>query len=203
VKPNFIAPDTGVGDGCGGFALFAGRLSKEKGIDTLLEAWRSLDRPMQLKIIGDGPLEQAVRSAAALDNRIEWLGIQPQPKVVELMGQARCVIVPSACYETFGRTVIEGFIRGTPVIATSHGAPGELIKHGSTGYLFAHNDAHDLAAQVRLIIDRPDSTMSMRSHARREYEEKYTADTNYASLMKIYHDVLGRSEPISDDKAAA
>ena len=73
VKPNFIRTDPQVGDGRGGYAVFVGRLSREKGIDTLLAAWSRLQDQFVLKIVGSGPLEQHVRRAAGgghVPNRI-------------------------------------------------------------------------------------------------------------------------------------
>src|SRR5262249_41360298 len=74
VKPNFIDPDPGPGTGQGGYATFVGRLSTEKGVDTLLSAWGRLGADLPLKVVGDGPLSERVRAACRLDRRIEWLG---------------------------------------------------------------------------------------------------------------------------------
>jgi len=95
VKSNFAYPDPGVGVGTGGYALFVGRLSSEKGLGTLLEAWRHLDGSLPLKIIGDGPLAGAVREAAAKDAAIQWLGHVSLDAVYELVGGATFLILPS------------------------------------------------------------------------------------------------------------
>ncbi|MDG2014535.1 MAG: glycosyltransferase family 4 protein, partial [Pirellulaceae bacterium] len=89
VKPNFIKSDPGVGQGKGDYAIFVGRLSPEKGITTLLTAWRKLKSNLKLKILGDGPLAQQVATAALEDPRIEWLGHQTMDQVNELIGEAR------------------------------------------------------------------------------------------------------------------
>ncbi len=131
VKPNCVEGDPGPspgpspepGTGRGGYMLFAGRLSEEKGITTLLEAWRRLDRIVGLKIIGDGPLASQVRDAVLADARIEYLGYRSHPEVLAAIGDAAAVIVPSHCYETFGRVVVEAFSRATPAIVSSGGSP--------------------------------------------------------------------------------
>ena len=74
VKPNFVHPDPGTGTGRGGYALYVGRLSAEKGLDTLLDAWSQLRAPVPLKIVGDGPLETQVKDAAQRFSHITWLG---------------------------------------------------------------------------------------------------------------------------------
>ena len=118
VKPNFLRRDPGVGTGDGGFVAFVGRLAPEKGVATLLGAWERLPGDLRLKVIGHGPLADRVRTAAAEDRRIEWLGELPLERVLAVVGDAACLVVPSICYETFGRTAVEAFAKGTPVIAS-------------------------------------------------------------------------------------
>lgn len=74
VKPNFVHPDPGPGEGRGGYALFVGRLSPEKGVGTLLKAWKRLGGKVPLKIVGDGPIAGEVRRAAERLSGVEWLG---------------------------------------------------------------------------------------------------------------------------------
>jgi glycosyltransferase involved in cell wall biosynthesis len=189
VKPNFIDPDPGPGTGAGGFAIFVGRLSQEKGIDTLLEACRQA--PLPLKVVGDGPLAERVQDACR-DGRVEWLGHRPHEEVLRLVGEAACLVMPSTWYETFGRTILEAFARGTPVVASRLGAMAELVEDGRTGLLFTPGDPADLAGKVRRLLADPAALAGMRQTARREYEEKYTAEVNYRQLRAIYEDALRR-----------
>jgi glycosyltransferase involved in cell wall biosynthesis len=186
VKPNFLDPDPGPGTGRGGYVLFAGRLAPEKGIDTLLGAWSRLPERLPLRIVGDGPLAERVRAAAGHDPRIQWLGHRPRHVVQALMGKAACLVFPSVCYETFGRSIIEAFAAGTPVIASRLGAMQELVEDGSTGMCFEPGDADDLAAKILQVLLDPRRTARMRRAARREYQHKYTAETNYRQLMAVY-----------------
>ena len=101
VKYNSVAPDPGVGMGDGGYVIFVGRLSPEKGLATLLEAWRHDSTLPPLKIAGDGPLASTVAAAAAADSRIESLGCVPETEVFRLVGSASALIVPSTWYEGF------------------------------------------------------------------------------------------------------
>ena len=136
VKQNFVHPDPGAGRGNGGYALFAGRLSAEKGVQLLLDAWRRLPEPIPLRIVGEGPLAEQVRSAAAESSWIEYLGPRSQGEVLELMGDAAFVVVSSTWYETFGRIIIEAYAKGTPVVAARLGTMAELVRPGHTGWLF-------------------------------------------------------------------
>ena len=74
VKPHFVAPDPGAGEGGGGYALFVGRLSPEKGVKTLISAWGLLQGRMPLKIVGDGPLASKVAEGSRLTPAVDWLG---------------------------------------------------------------------------------------------------------------------------------
>lgn len=184
VKPNFVAPDPGVGGGQGGYALFVGRLSQEKGLGTLLNAWNALGERLPLKIVGDGPLAEQVRRDRAPG--VEWLGRKPSDEVYQLMGEATVVIVPSEWYETFGRVVIEAFAKGTPVIVANIGAIAELVENKRTGLHFEPGNAIDLGKQVEWLLAHPAELAEMRKAARAEYEAKYTAERNYELLMQIY-----------------
>ncbi|MGB3757386.1 MAG: glycosyltransferase [Rivularia sp. (in: cyanobacteria)] len=186
VKPNFINPNPEVGNGTGGYALFVGRLSVEKGLDTLLAAWEQLNQQIPLKIVGDGPLAPEVESAVKRLPSVEWLGRRPMSEVHELMGEAAFLVFPSKWYETFGRVAVEAFAKGTPVIAANIGAIAELVDSGRTGLHFRPGDAEDLAAKVEKVLDNKDILTKMRTEVRAEFEAKYTAKQNYHKLMNIY-----------------
>jgi len=192
VKANFVYPDPGPGGGTGGYGMFVGRLSSEKGVDTLLRAWKTLDDPVRLLIVGDGPMAATVEQAAAKDPRIQWLGPKPMEEVYALLGDALFVVFPSECYETFGRVLIEAFAKGTPVIASRLGAMAEVVDDGRTGLHFEPGDAADLVSKVqRLLVELP-ARNRMRQATRQEYELKYTAEANYRTLMSIYEEAQGR-----------
>src|SRR5665213_601943 len=128
VKPNFVDPDPGVGDGAGGFAIFVARLSHEKGLETLLSGWEKLPGAVPLKIIGDGPLAPLVIDAQKRMPHIQWLGRRPLAEVYETMGQASLLVFPSRCYETFGRVAAEAYAQGTPGVAARQGAAGDIVR---------------------------------------------------------------------------
>nr|WP_259331163.1 glycosyltransferase family 4 protein [Thermus thermophilus] len=189
VKPNFVHPDPGPGEGRGGYALFVGRLSPEKGVRTLLRAWALLGGRVPLKVVGDGPLADEVREAARRLPGVEWLGRKSPKEVYALMGEAAFLVFPSEWYETFGRVAIEAFAKGTPVVASRIGAVGEVTEDGRTGLHFRPGDPEDLAAKVEWLLAHPEELARMRKEARAEYETKYTAERNYEQLMAIYQGV--------------
>ncbi|MCU1339066.1 MAG: hypothetical protein JWO19_4647 [Bryobacterales bacterium] len=180
VKPNCVSPDPGAGDGRGGYALFVGRLSEEKGVGTLAAAWRK-SNTIPLRVAGDGPLRDT-----AWPEGVTWLGIQPRDHVMRLMQGARVLVLPSTCYENGPMSIIEAFACGLPVIASNLGSLPEFVTHGRTGLLFRPGDPEDLARKVRWAVEHPEELRAMRANARREYEEKYTAERNYKMLISIY-----------------
>jgi len=186
VKPNFVDPDPGPGSGGGGYAVFVGRLSEEKGLDVLIDAWSGKPELPPLKIIGDGPLAPRVLQAETEDSNIAWLGRLSTEQVYELIGRATCLILPSRCYENCPKTILEAHSRGTPVIASRLGAMREYVDDGATGLLFQPGDAEELAHTVQSFAGSPDQQWLMRRIARQVYEERYTADVHFRLLMQIY-----------------
>jgi glycosyltransferase involved in cell wall biosynthesis len=187
VKPNFI-PDPAPlpGPGQGGYAIFVGRLSEEKGIRTLLRAWTAGHITFPLKIVGDGPLADEVRSGAAANRNIEWVGRKSRNEVFELLRGAAFLVFPSECYEGMGLTIIEAFACGTPVLTSPIGAPGELVEAGSDGYYFESGSPTSLAAAVAAVVNDANLKGSLRSAARSSFERDFTAARNYAMLTHIY-----------------
>ncbi len=190
VKPNFVHPDPGPGEGKGGYALFVGRLAPEKGIATLLAAWRKFGGRLPVRVVGDGPLAAEVAAAAARQPGVTYLGRLPREKVLGLMREAAFLVFPSEWYEGFPLTIAEAFATGLPVVASDLGAMAELVDHGRTGLHFRPGDPDDLAAKVDWLVSHPAELSKMRREARAEYEARYTAERNYQMLMNIYRQAM-------------
>jgi glycosyltransferase involved in cell wall biosynthesis len=194
VKPNFVYPDPGPDTGLGNYAIFIGRLSEEKGIRTLLDAWRLLDKDINLKIVGSGPLEAVVQEAVKRDGRIEWTGQQSPSEVARLVGSAAFLVFPSLWYEGMPRTIIEAFAKGTPVIASQLGAMHEMITHDENGVHFEPGNATALATLVEQLWRDPTRRLRMRSAARAAYVKHYSSETNHQTLMAIYRQALNTKQ---------
>ena len=194
LKPNFLDPDPGPGSGAGGYALFAGRLSEEKGIRTLLDAWERLQEKYPLKIAGDGPLAPLVEKQVERRPRLEWLGYQRREAVLALMKEASCLVLPSLCYENFPLTLVEAAAAGLPVVASRTGAMATLVKPGQTGLLFPPGDAAALARQVERLFRQPDWRAGMRRAARQQYLRDFGPETNYRRLLNIYRSALAAAQ---------
>jgi len=191
VKPNFVDPDPGTGNGRGAYALFVGRLTQEKGINTLLSAWEKIGGKIPLRIAGDGHLVSRVASMRI--SGIEWLGHKPRQSVLDLMKGAAVLIFPSIWYEGFPVTIVEAYSVGLPVIASKLGAMSSVIDHNRIGLHFRPGDPDDLATQVDWIVNHPAELALMRQEARAEYVARYTAERNYKILMEIYERAISCS----------
>lgn len=195
VKPNFVYPDPGPNAGPGEYALFAGRLAGEKGVFTLLEAWRRVG-DLPLKIVGDGPLRAQLRRHIAghgLADNVELLGYLTPDEVMQTMRGARIAIFPSEWYETFGRVAVEAFACAVPVIASNMGAMAEVVTDGRTGLHFAPGDPEDLAAKVSWAWTHPAEVAAMGRNARQDFETRFTAERNLAMLMDVYRTAIDRA----------
>jgi glycosyltransferase involved in cell wall biosynthesis len=205
VKPNFVDPDPGEGTGDRNYALFAGRLSPEKGVRTLLAAWSCLNMNIPLHIVGDGPLRGELEEYArqhGLSN-VTFRGRLAWKETMEVMKKARALFFPSECYEgALPLTVVEAFACGTPVIASRLGAMQDLIVDGSTGLHFTPGDAKDLASKAEHAWTHPAELDAMRKLARRAYEENYTAERNYEMLMETYERAIRNHNARREDHAA-
>src|SRR5262245_3208567 len=122
-----MSVDPGSGTGEGGFALYVGRLTKDKGLDVLLEAWHRLGSNTPLKIAGDGPLAASLMERVRDLRDVELLGACSREEVVEMMKRATLLVVPSLWYEGFPMTIVEAYACGLPVIASDLGSLSSIV----------------------------------------------------------------------------
>jgi glycosyltransferase involved in cell wall biosynthesis len=135
----------------GGGVVCAGRLSKEKGIDVLLEAAARLDIPID--IAGDGPDRQLFeRIAQRLGVTVRFHGHLPQGRLHDLVRSASVSVLPSRCHENQPLGVLESFCCGVPVVGTKLGGIPELIQPGSNGDLVPPNDPAALATSLESML---------------------------------------------------
>ena len=187
-------PDPGVTRrGSGDYALYVGRLGPEKGIHSLLEAWRGLDIP--LKVRGSGPMETEVRAAIAANPRIELVPRLSLEQKHVLFRGARFLVWPSLGeYETFGLVVAEAYAAGIPVIASRTGVATEMIQEGSTGLFFEADNGADLAKVAKSAWEMQEPLVQMGLNSRKLYESRFTFDHAYTALISAYESAMGRRD---------
>jgi glycosyltransferase involved in cell wall biosynthesis len=196
VKPNFVYPDPGEGSGPRDYVLFVGRLSPEKRVTTMLSAWSKLPESIPLKIAGGGPDREALERQARDSGLkgVEFLGQIPRAHTLALIQGARFLVFPSEWYEGFPVTICEAFACGTPVVCSRLGAMEEVVADGSTGFHFEPGDSDQLAQKAVWAWNHPDETRRTGRQARREFEARYTAESNYPILMRIYESAIALKE---------
>jgi glycosyltransferase involved in cell wall biosynthesis len=190
-KPHFLFPDPKPRTTSGSYVLYLGRLSEEKGIKTLLEAWRTLPgRP--LKIVGTGPLDAHLRQTAQAQGMttVEFTGFVDAAKCEDFLRGSAFLVIPSECYENFPRVIVEAFALGVPVVASRMGSLVELVEEGETGLLAEAGNAVELGEKVGWLLANPAEAERMGRNARRMFEQKYSARSNYEKLIQIYQQAI-------------
>lgn len=198
VKPNFFPGSPAVipwGDRrpC---VVFVGRLTAEKGVRTLVQAWLQwgTEAP-ELRLIGDGGLRSALERIAASQPPVpvRFLGQLAAEAARAEIARARMLILPSQCFEGFPMVVGEAFAFGTPAAVSNIGPLPAIVRHGVNGIVFEPADPDSLLRQVRRFWDRPGSLESLGKGACNEFETKYTSEKNYDELMAIYRQAISAS----------
>jgi glycosyltransferase involved in cell wall biosynthesis len=189
IKPNFVAGPAGAGTGDGGYAVFTGRLWAEKGVRTLLEAWREL-RDVPLKVLGDGPLMAELAGQVRAEGLpVEFFGMRPRAEVLAIVARAAMQVMPSECFEGMPLALLEAYASGVPVVAARIGSLEELVQPGETGLLFEPRDAHGLASRVRALRADPALRARLGLGARARYLAAFTPAHNLEVLLGIYRDL--------------
>lgn len=191
LRPNFLMEDPGAGADARSGVLFVGRLSREKGVEFLVEAWKNLP-DIPLTIVGDGELRPALEDRLRRDRmgHVRIAGFLPLPAVLAEMKKAALLVVPSLWYETFGRIIIESYAAGTPVLASRLGAMADLVRENRTGLLFQPGNAHEFLAQVRRAVDNPAEARAWGRQAREAFDANYSAAAAYRAIMTIYEQAI-------------
>jgi glycosyltransferase involved in cell wall biosynthesis len=171
----------------GSYFLYFGRISREKGVGTLIEA--AAKAGISLKIAGDGPLLKKY-SVRHFDN-IEFLGHRRGHELWSLIQGASFIIVPSEWYENNPLTIIESYALGKPVIGARIGGIPEILKDEKTGYLFEPGDQQGLEQILQKATGLSDAEyIQMSTNARTFAEQNFDPVANYRMLVRIYEDVI-------------
>jgi glycosyltransferase involved in cell wall biosynthesis len=184
VKPNF-AWSSPRREGPGEYFLYLGRLSKEKGVPTLVTAWKSeLGR---LLIVGDGPEAGLIRGTSI--QGIEFRGAVPFTEVPPLLSRARALVVPSICYEGAPRAIIEAYSAGVPVLASDMGGLSEMVSDGSSGLVLSPSNPSEWTTAMDRLRDDAESER-MGEEAWRLWDRHYRPEVGLKDLENAYESAL-------------
>lgn len=170
-----------------GYILYFGRISKEKGVETLLKAHEGMVDSLPLKIVGTGPQEEGLRSSYPA---ADFIGYKSGKELNDLLVNAGFVVVPSECYENCSMVVLEAMAMGKPVIGSKIGGIPEQIEDGKTGFLFEMGDMLELKNKMSLLISDRKLRENMGRAARQKLEREYSLAEHCKGLMTIYEELL-------------
>lgn len=167
----------------GHYVLFVGRLSREKGVETFLEACCQLGWPLPVKIVGTGPQLAKWRKQYP---QVEFTGFKTGRKLEDLYRRAAFVVVPSEWYENCSMVVLEAMKHGKPVIGSRIGGIPEQVDDGVTGLLFSVGNRRELAAKIDLLTVNITLRRRLGLQARQKLEREYSLESHCRQLVTIY-----------------
>ena len=170
-----------------GYVLYFGRLSPEKGVYELLRVMAQLPH-IPLVIAGDGPERPRLEALARELNlkHVLFAGMVHGEKLQKLIAGCAFSIFPSHAYETLGKSILESYAWGRPVIASDLGSRRELVEHGVTGLLFTDGDREQFAHSIEFLFDRPDLIQKMGAAARTRVKTNHDPDLHLEKLLELY-----------------
>ena len=177
---------------------FAGRLTREKGVDVLLRAFARVVRSIpeaRLLIAGEGPARDGLvrlSGELGLNGHASFVGHIAHEKLDSVLADAWVQVVPSRWSEPFGNVAAEAMMRGTAVVASSTGGLARLVRDGENGYLVAPNDVEQLAEVVgRLLRDR--ELCEQLGRRGRQLAERTLAESSYLTRLEGLYDAVARA----------
>lgn len=170
----------------GKYFVFFGRLSKEKGVKTLIHAAHEAN--VELKIIGSGPLEEELKIlVSSLGANVTFLGFQTGTALHKTISNARAVVLPSEWYENAPMSVMESYALGKPVIGANIGGIPELIREGETGITFESGNTENLShALMQFKHMKDEAVIDMGRTARQWVENEFTIKQYSERLHNLY-----------------
>lgn len=163
------------------YYCYVGRLSHEKGVNTLIEATKNL--PYKLKIIGEGPLSEELRAKSEKSKcNVEFLGHKQWNEIKSIVGKARFTVIPSEWYENNPLSVIEAQCLGTPVLGARIGGIPELITEGISGMTFERHNIDDLKIKIEQMF----TSLFDYRHIAETAQKRYDAESYYGRIIDIY-----------------
>ena len=176
----------------GGYYLFYGRLSHEKGVETLLNAFAKHPE-LQLKVVGTGPKEDELKQKGCAN--IEFLGYKNGDELFNLVRNAKFVCVPSEWYENNPMTIVEAYSMGVPVIGASIGGIPEIIEDGHTGYLFESGNVDSLDITIQKSEALKFEEYSKLKYAAQAFAERnFNKERHYENLIKFYEGIISNNK---------
>lgn len=173
-----------------GYALYFGRLSKEKGILNLINAFEKCDKGT-LYIAGEGPEKENIEKIVTdrnLENRVKLLGFLNKEQMTEIIRKCKFVVVPSIWYENCPYSILETLAIGKPVIGANIGGIPELVVNNENGYIF--NTVDELTEKMSILFNNEKLIEEFSKKSKELAKQNYNREIYYNKLEKIYEDLI-------------
>jgi glycosyltransferase involved in cell wall biosynthesis len=177
-----------------GFVLYLGRLSPEKGVETLLQAHAADDTAWRLVVAGTGPLLQDLKSRFPL---AEFTGHLTGDALKARLRDASIVVVPSEWHENSPLSILEAMAHAKPIVASRIGGIPELVRDGETGFLFDPKSTQELSCCIRMLLGDSDLRRKLGREARRIVETQYSLTRHGTFLLSLYESLVIASKSSS------
>lgn len=191
--PTFTSSKTKVGNPeIGSYGLYFGRVTEEKGVETVIKAYEKLPE-YTVKIMGDDTTEEATKLKNYVKKHkiknVEFLGFKSGEELENIIKAARFTLIPSIWYDNLPNTALESFQYSKPVIASNIGSLPELVIDGENGYLFNPSDEEDLIKKIKM-LDDDKLVKKMGEASRRRLENRFSPNAHYEALMKVFNEAI-------------
>jgi glycosyltransferase involved in cell wall biosynthesis len=192
VKPHFVTDpgERSIAPSQSNRVLFVGRLSREKGVEVLLEAWKSAPASLELLVVGEGPLRAELEHLAPPG--VQFAGRLGSGEVRDLMLTSRALVFPSLQYETFGLVMVEAMAAGLPVLASRLGGTETILNPEHPEQLVESGNPSAWARALRQLTDDGLVDVSGAS-ARDRFSSAYSQETALDNLLNTYHQAMATS----------
>jgi glycosyltransferase involved in cell wall biosynthesis len=189
--PNFIDLDAYRSLPEQDYFIYVGRLSPEKGLDTLIRAVGSLVGG-HLKVVGEGPGGDELRSLAARTGagRVEFLGFRSGKELRRLIGGSQFLVLPSRCIENLPFSIMEAFASGKAVVASPMGGIPEMVEDGVNGFLFPADDEAALTGCLKQLLGDRTLREEMGRRGRAKAEALYEREGHYRKIIEVYREEM-------------
>lgn len=184
IRPNFQH---------GKYVLFVGRLSEEKGIETIIQLAKILP-DISFKIVGRGPEMEKLHRAGDKCQNIDFLGFRAGEELKELYANATMVLIPSRVHEVFPLITLEAMAHGKPVIGSNVGGMSEVVEDGVNGFLVNPLDIHRWTETVMRVFYDDDLQKRLSRNARDVIEIRFSSERHYRQLMTYYEEVIAANK---------
>ena len=174
-----------------GYALYFGRLSREKGIINLINAFSKLNEGI-LYIAGEGPEKETIETIIKdrkLEKKVKLLGFLNKEKMIETMRNCKFVVVPSTCNENCPYSILESMAIGKPIIASNRGGIPELINDNENGFIYHYDNIDELSSKMKQLFDNKELVEKFSKESKKLAKERYSNNKYYEDIINIYKKV--------------